>query len=81
LTSHLKTLKIDDIILSHEDQAISLKGTIKDRTNKDLKLSFKDVDLYKITPKNNQSICQGNINEILVLNKIKDLQTYSFTSY
>ncbi|WP_016989114.1 translocation/assembly module TamB domain-containing protein [Flavobacterium sp. ACAM 123] len=57
-----KNFKIDDIILSHEEQAISLKGTIKDRTNKDLKLSFKDVNLYKITPENNQFVFQGNIN-------------------
>jgi hypothetical protein len=43
-----KNFNIDDIILSHEEQAISLKGTIKDNTNKDLKLSFKDVDLYRL---------------------------------
>jgi hypothetical protein len=40
-----RNFNIDDIILSHEEQAISLKGTIKNNTNKDLKLSFKDVDL------------------------------------
>ncbi|MFB0911494.1 MAG: translocation/assembly module TamB domain-containing protein, partial [Flavobacterium sp.] len=50
------------IILSHEDQEISLKGTIKDNTNKDLMLSFKDVDLYRITPEDNQFVFQGNIN-------------------
>jgi hypothetical protein len=57
-----KNFNIDDIILSHEEQAISLKGTIKDNTNKDLKLSFKDVDLYRITPEDNQFVFQGNIN-------------------
>ncbi len=57
-----KNFKIDDIVLSHEDQAISLKGTIKDNTNKDLKLSFKDVDLYKITPEDDKFVFQGNIN-------------------
>lgn len=54
--------KIDDIILSHEKQIISLKGTIKDKTNKNLKLSFKDVDLYKITPEDNKFEFRGNIN-------------------
>jgi hypothetical protein len=29
LTNHLLYFNIDDIILSHEEQAISLKGTIK----------------------------------------------------
>jgi hypothetical protein len=53
-----KNFNIDDIILSHEEQAISLKGTIKDNTNKDLKLSFKDVDLYRITPEDNQFVFQ-----------------------
>jgi hypothetical protein len=57
-----KNFNIDDIILSHEDQEISLKGTIKDNTNKDLMLSFKDVDLYRITPEDNQFVFQGNIN-------------------
>lgn len=57
-----KNWKIDDIVLSHEDQEISLKGTIKDNTNKDLQLSFKDVDLYKITPEDEKFVFRGNIN-------------------
>ncbi|WP_369753608.1 translocation/assembly module TamB domain-containing protein [Flavobacterium sp. WC2409] len=57
-----KNFNIDDIILSHENQAISLKGKIKDDTNKDLKLSFKDVDLFKITPENDKFVFNGNIN-------------------
>jgi hypothetical protein len=57
-----KNFNIDDITLSHEDQAISLKGTIKDKINKDLKLSFKDVDLFKITPETSKFVFNGNIN-------------------
>ena len=57
-----KNFKIDDIILSHEDQAVSLKGIINDNTNKDLQLSFKDVDLNKITPEDNKFVFEGNIN-------------------
>jgi hypothetical protein len=57
-----KNFNIDDIILSHENQAISLKGIIKDKTNKDLKLSFKDVDLFKITPATSKFVFNGNIN-------------------
>ncbi|NRT13521.1 hypothetical protein HNQ00_003174 [Flavobacterium sp. 14A] len=57
-----KNFKIDDFILSHEDQAITLVGTIKDLINKDLQLSFKDVDLYRITPDNEKFIFKGNIN-------------------
>jgi hypothetical protein len=39
--------------------AVSLKGKIKDRINKDLQLSFKDVDLFKITPANDQFVFNG----------------------
>jgi uncharacterized protein YdeI (BOF family) len=59
-----KNFNFDDIILSHEGQAVSLKGKIKDRINKDL-LSFKDVDLFKITPANDQfvlTVTNGAIN-------------------
>jgi hypothetical protein len=57
-----KNFNFDDIILSHEGQAVSLKGKIKDRINKDLQLSFKDVDLFKITPANDQFVFNGNLN-------------------
>ena len=57
-----KNFNFDDIILSHEGQAVALKGKIKDRINKDLQLSFKDVDLFKITPANDQFVFNGNLN-------------------
>ncbi|MGO4819650.1 translocation/assembly module TamB domain-containing protein [Flavobacterium sp. W22_SRS_FP1] len=57
-----KNFSIDDIILSHENQAMSLEGTIKDKINKDLKLSFKDVDLFRITPATGKFVFNGNIN-------------------
>ncbi|MFE3847714.1 translocation/assembly module TamB domain-containing protein [Flavobacterium sp. LB3P45] len=57
-----KNFNIDNIILSHENQAISLMGDINGPTYKDLKLSFKDVDLNKITPENEKFVFNGNIN-------------------
>ena len=57
-----KNFDIDNIILSHEDQEISLKGILKGASYKDLELSFKDVDLNKITPENEQFVFNGNIN-------------------
>lgn len=57
-----KNFYIDNIILSHEDQSISLMGAIKGTNVKDLKLSFKDVDLNQITPANKKFVLQGNIN-------------------
>jgi hypothetical protein len=47
-----KNFNIDDIILSQRASDIT-KRNYKNNTNKDLKLSFKDVDLYRITPEIN----------------------------
>ena len=57
-----KNFDIDNIIMSHENQSISLMGSINGPNRKDLKLSFKDVDLNQITPLNNKLIAHGNIN-------------------
>ena len=57
-----KNFNIDNIVLSHEEQVISLMGDINGPSYKDLKLSFKDVDLNKITPENAQFVFNGNIN-------------------
>jgi hypothetical protein len=58
----LKNFSIDNIVLSHENQEIVLKGKTRGRTNKDLKLSFKDVDLFKITPMDDKFVFNGNLN-------------------
>ena len=58
----LKNFNIDNIILSHQDQEISLKGKLSGTTNKDLKLNFKDVDLFKITPADEKFVFNGNLN-------------------
>lgn len=57
-----KNFNIDNIIMSHENQEILLKGILKGTSYKDLKLSFKDVDLNKITPDNEKFVFNGNIN-------------------
>jgi len=57
-----KNFNFDNIILSHENQSVALNGIIKDRHNKDFELSFKDVDLYKITPFSSKFVFNGNIN-------------------
>lgn len=58
----LKNFNFNSIILSHENQSITLLGDVKDLEHKDLKLKFKDVDLNKITPTNDKFIFDGNIN-------------------
>ncbi|MDQ5928429.1 MAG: hypothetical protein QG594_203, partial [Bacteroidota bacterium] len=55
-------VKIEDIILSHQDQEITLNGILKDKTHKDLLLKFDKVDLFKITPANDSFNINGTIN-------------------
>lgn len=58
----LKNFNFDNLVLSHENQSVALNGEIKDRLNKDLELTFKDVDLYKITPLSSKFVFSGNVN-------------------
>ncbi|WP_317192539.1 translocation/assembly module TamB domain-containing protein [Flavobacterium flabelliforme] len=57
-----ENFNIDNIILSHENQSITLGGIFKGPTVKDLNLKFKDVDLNQITPTNDKFFLEGNIN-------------------
>jgi len=53
---------IDQIMMSHNREEITLSGVIKDSTYKDLNLKFTDVDLAKITPTVEGLDLQGNVN-------------------
>lgn len=55
----------DNIILTHENQEITFMGDIKGTNYKDLKLSFKDVDLNQITPEDPKFKFKGNINALV----------------
>jgi hypothetical protein len=52
----------DNIIMSHENQEISLTGDTKGSAYKDLKLTMKNVDLNGITPEDPKFTFNGNIN-------------------
>ncbi|WP_395050389.1 translocation/assembly module TamB domain-containing protein [Flavobacterium sp.] len=60
-----KNFNFDNIILTHKDQEITFMGDIKGKTYKDLKLSFKDVDLNQITPADPKFVINGNLNAIV----------------
>ncbi|WP_235841598.1 translocation/assembly module TamB domain-containing protein [Confluentibacter sediminis] len=53
---------IDQLYVNHDHQELRLSGFIKDSTQKDLKLSFKNVDLAKITPDIDSLSLAGNVN-------------------
>lgn len=58
----LTSFKIDGFKINHYDEEIKLSGFIKDSTQKDLKLNFKNVDLSKITPDIDSLSLAGNVN-------------------
>ncbi len=60
-----KNFNFDNIIMTHEDQEITFMGDIKGATYKDLKLSFKNVDLNQITPADPKFLVNGNLNAIV----------------
>lgn len=59
---NLNSFKIDGFKINHENEEIKLSGFIKDSTQKDLKLNFKNVDLAKITPDIDSLSLAGNVN-------------------
>lgn len=85
-----KEFNISDVMFSHDDEEILLAGALRDSTYKDLKLSFKDVDLYKITPTLDSlsfgGIVNGNLdvlqqNGVYVPNSNVTIDKFKFNDY
>ncbi|WP_395065689.1 translocation/assembly module TamB domain-containing protein [Flavobacterium sp.] len=57
-----KNFSFEDILVSHENQNIKLNGSITGNSNKDLQLTFKDVNLNKVTPDVKQFKFDGKLN-------------------
>lgn len=55
-------IRIDSLVLSHENELIQMAGVLRDSTYKDLKLRFKDVNIGNITPEIDSLRLQGNMN-------------------
>ncbi len=53
---------IDDIVMTHQNQKIELKGFVKGTSYKDLSLSFTDIDLSKLIPDIEKLKIKGNLN-------------------
>ncbi|MDT0559178.1 translocation/assembly module TamB domain-containing protein [Ichthyenterobacterium sp. W332] len=58
----LKDFYIDDLVMSHYDEDMTLSGEIIGNTNKNLNLDFNDIDLVKITPPIDSLALAGSIN-------------------
>jgi hypothetical protein len=58
----LTSFNIDNIRINHKNEEIQLSGFLKDSTQKDIHLKFKDVNLAKITPDVDSLSFAGNVN-------------------
>jgi hypothetical protein len=67
----LTDFSIDKMTMSHNDQKVELMGILKNSDYKDLKLSFNDVDLHKITPSLDSLNFGGRLNGEMSLKQNK----------
>ncbi len=59
---NFKEIRIDSLVLSHENELIQMAGTMRDSTYKDLKLRFRNVNIGNITPDFDSLRLQGRMN-------------------
>ncbi|MCF8274838.1 MAG: translocation/assembly module TamB [Flavobacteriaceae bacterium] len=59
---NLSSFEIDNIRINHKNEEIQLSGFLKDSTQKDIHLKFKNVDLAKITPNIDSLSFAGSVN-------------------
>lgn len=58
----LTNFSFNDIIISHGDQTINFSGLLNGKQNKDLQLTFDNVNLNKVTPDVDKFKFDGNLN-------------------
>jgi hypothetical protein len=61
-SENFKYVKIDSLVLNHEDEYIRFAGVVRDTTFKDLKLQFKNVNFGNIAPDIDSLDLQGVVN-------------------
>lgn len=59
---NFKTVRIDSLVLNHNNEMIQFAGELRDSTYKDLKVRFKDVNIGNITPDIDSLRLSGNVN-------------------
>ncbi len=69
----LKNFSIDNIVLSHQDQSIGLNGTLSGLQEKDLQLTFKEIDLSKVTPTLSNFAIDGRLNGTVEVRQQKNI--------
>lgn len=59
---NFSTVKIDSLIINHNNEYIKMAGVLRDSTYKDLKVQFQDVNIGNIVPPVDSLRLQGNVN-------------------
>ena len=59
---NFREVRIDSLVLSHNEELIQMAGMLRDSTYKDLKVRFKDVNIGNITPEIDSLRLKGNMN-------------------
>jgi hypothetical protein len=59
---NFNTIKIDSLVMNHNNEFIKVAGVIRDSTYKDLKVRFQDVNIGNITPEVDSLRLEGNVN-------------------
>jgi len=62
-----RNFRIQQIVLKHRNEEISLSGSARDSSYKDIKVGFKDVHLDKITPEIDSLKLNGLVNGSILL--------------
>ena len=63
----------DDLLVSHENQSVLLKGSITGTKDKDLQLTFNEVNLSKITPTVDKFRFEGSVNGEVFIKQNNDV--------
>ena len=69
----LRNFTLDNIILSQQGQSMALNGTLTGLREKDLKLTFKDVDLDALTPEMDDLSMAGKLNGQVALRQENEI--------
>lgn len=59
---NFREVRIDSLVLRHNDELIQMAGVLRDSTYKDIKVRFNDVNIGNITPEIDSLQLKGNVN-------------------
>src|SRR5699024_11147750 len=66
---HFEHVKLDTLVISHQDERISLSGMMRGDNYKNFEVEFSNVDLSKVTPAIEKLTLGGILNGTLAVNQ------------